>query len=81
MKAIVQIKLKSGVLDPQGKAVADALERLGFNEVNDVRIGKTIEIELDDSLDKSLAEDQLKDMCESLLANVVIEQYEISISP
>ena len=81
MKAIVQIKLKSGVLDPQGKTVADALERLGFNEVNDVRIGKTIEIELDDSLDKSLAEDQLKDMCESLLANVVIEQYEISFSP
>lgn len=81
MKAIVQVKLKTGVLDPQGKAVADALERLGFNEVKDVRIGKTIEIELDDSLDKSLAEDQLKDMCESLLANVVIEQYEISISP
>lgn len=81
MKAIVQVKLKSGVLDPQGKAVADALERLGFNDVKDVRIGKTIEIELDDSIDKSLAENQLKDMCESLLANVVIEQYEINISP
>lgn len=81
MKAIVQVKLKTGVLDPQGKAVADALERLGFDEVKDVRIGKTIEIELDDSLDKSQAEDQLKDMCESLLANVVIEQYEISVSP
>ena len=81
MKAIVQVKLKFGVLDPQGKAVADALERLGFDEVKDVRVGKTIEIELNDSLSKAEAENQLESMCEKLLANVVIEQYEFSLSP
>lgn len=79
MKAIVQVKLKSGVLDPEGKAVADALERLGFTDVKDVRIGKTIEIELHDSLEKEDAHKQLESMCETLLANVVIEQYQISI--
>lgn len=81
MKATVQVKLKSGVLDPQGKAVADALVRLGFNEVKDVRVGKTIEIELNDSLSTAEAENQLESMCEKLLANVVIEQYEFSLSP
>ena len=81
MKATVQVKLKSGVLDPQGKAVADALERLGFSEVQEVRVGKTIEIELNDSLSKAEAENQLESMCEKLLANVVIEQYEFSLSP
>lgn len=81
MKATVQVKLKSGVLDPQGKAVADALERLGFNDVKDVRVGKTIEIELDDSLSHAEAERQLNRMCETLLANVVIEQYQVSLSP
>lgn len=81
MKATVQVKLKSGVLDPQGKAVADALERLGFNEVKDVRVGKTIEIELNDSLSTAEAENQLESMCEKLLANAVIEQYEFSLSP
>lgn len=81
MKATVQVKLKSGVLDPQGKAVADALERLGFHEVKEVRVGKTIEIELNDSLSKAEAENQLESMCEKLLANVVIEQYEFSLTP
>lgn len=79
MKAIVHVKLKSGVLDPEGKAVADALERLGFSDVKDVRIGKTIEIELHDSIKKEEAHKQLENMCETLLANVVIEQYQISI--
>ncbi len=81
MKATVQVKLKSGVLDPQGKAVADALERLGFSNVKDVRMGKTIEIEMDDSLSKAEAEQQLNSMCEKLLANTVIEQYQVRISP
>jgi phosphoribosylformylglycinamidine synthase PurS subunit len=80
MKAKVHVSLKSGVLDPQGKAVGDALGRLGFNEVAGVRVGKTIEIELADGLSKADAEKRVKDMCEKLLANTVVERYAIEIS-
>lgn len=79
MKARVHVSLKSGVLDPQGKAVGDALERLGFDEVNSVRCGKTIELELKDGLPPADAEKRIKEMCEKLLANTVVERYSIEI--
>lgn len=80
MKAIVTVGLKPGVLDVQGKAVAGALKELGFGAVHDARVGKRIEIELDASLDPATAEAQVKDMCEKLLANTVIESYRVEIA-
>lgn len=74
MKARITITLKNGVLDPQGKAIGHALGSLGFNGVGDVRQGKYIEIELDED-DKAKAERQVEQMCEQLLANMVIENY------
>tara|TARA_Y100001947_G_scaffold152045_1_gene153111 strand:- start:248 stop:490 length:243 start_codon:yes stop_codon:yes gene_type:complete len=79
MKATVTITLKSGVLDPQGKAIEHALGALGFQGVNDVRQGKVIEIDLD-AADAAKAEALVKDMCGKLLANPVIEDYSIEIS-
>lgn len=79
MKATVTITLKSGVLDPQGKAIEHALGALGFQGVNDVRQGKIIEIDLD-AMDAAQAEAQVKDMCGKLLANPVIEDYSIDIT-
>jgi len=78
MTAIVNVFLKEGVLDPQGKAAHHALDSLGFEGVKDVRIGKQIVIELD-SDDRSKAEAEVKEMCETLLANTVIEDYTIEI--
>ena len=73
MKIRVLISLKSGVLDPQGRAVHHALEGLGFKGVDDVRIGRTVELDVaDDTSDQALS-----DMCEKLLANTVIENYQI----
>ena len=80
MKAIVTVGLKPGVLDVQGKAVAGALRDLGFGKVADARVGKRIELQLDDSLDPATAEAQVKDMCEKLLANTVIESYSVEIA-
>lgn len=80
MKARVHVSLKPGVLDPQGKAVADTLGRLGYSEVSAARIGKTIELELDDALTPDAAEARVKEMCEQLLANTVIERYEVEIA-
>jgi phosphoribosylformylglycinamidine synthase PurS subunit len=77
MKAKVYVTLKSGVLDPQGQAVARALGRLGFAEVRDARIGKYIEMQLAD--DVKDPEAHLKQMCEKLLANTVIEEYRYEI--
>ncbi len=79
MKAIVHVSLKPGVLDPQGKAVADTLGRMGYGEVEGARIGKVIEIDLDDGLSPADAETRVKEMCEKLLANTVIERYEIEL--
>ena len=76
MKARVLVTLKRSVLDPQGQAVGRALSSLGFNEVQGVRLGKVIELELPDS-DKPVAEERVKAMCEKLLANTVIEEYRI----
>jgi phosphoribosylformylglycinamidine synthase subunit PurS len=79
MKARVFVTLKNGVLDPQGKAIGHALHGLGFGEVGEVRQGKMIDIELKES-DAAKARASLKAMCEKLLANTVIEKYEIEIS-
>jgi phosphoribosylformylglycinamidine synthase PurS subunit len=77
MKAKVYVTLKQGVLDPQGQAVARALGRLGFSEVKDARIGKYIEVQLADDVND--IEGHLKQMCEKLLANTVIEEYRYEI--
>jgi phosphoribosylformylglycinamidine synthase len=78
MKARVFVTLKNGVLDPQGKAIGHALNGLGFSSVGDVRQGKVIDLELHES-DAAKAKAALKDMCEKLLANTVIEKYEIEL--
>ena len=80
MIAKVYIILKNGVLDPQGKAIGHALNGLGFGAVGEVRQGKVIDIELAGS-DEASARASLKDMCEKLLANTVIEKYEIELKP
>ena len=78
MKARVFITLKNGVLDPQGKAIGHALNGLGFSSVGDVRQGKVIDLELNGSTPEQ-AKSELKAMCEKLLANTVIEKYEIEL--
>ncbi len=78
MKARVFVTLKNGVLDPQGKAIGHALNGLGFETVGDVRQGKVIDIELSEK-SEAAARESLKQMCEKLLANTVIEKYEIEI--
>ncbi|MCD6190206.1 MAG: phosphoribosylformylglycinamidine synthase subunit PurS [Sulfurimonas sp.] len=78
MKAIVNISLKAGVLDSQGKAVHHALDSLHFSGVDDVRVGKQIILKLDTN-DKTVAMADVTKMCEELLANTVIEDYEIEL--
>ena len=78
MKVQVIVRLKDGVLDPQGEAVAKALNNLGFDTVEAVRQGKMIELILNET-DLTLAKCKVTDMCEKLLANTVIESYEIEI--
>ena len=78
MKVVVNVKLKEGVLDPQGKAVSHALSSLGFQGINEVRIGKQIVLDIDGDDEKKILDDAKK-MSEELLANTVIEDYEIEI--
>jgi phosphoribosylformylglycinamidine synthase len=78
VKAKVHITLKSGVLDPQGKAVQHALGSLGFAGVNDVRQGKFIELDLAES-DPAKAKAAVEQMCKGLLANTVIENYKVDL--
>jgi len=78
MKARVTVMLKNGVLDPQGEAIKHALNSLEYNNVESVRQGKVIEIGLDE-ISKEKAIKSIKEMCEKLLANTVIESYEIEI--
>jgi phosphoribosylformylglycinamidine synthase PurS subunit len=80
MKARVFVTLKNGVLDPQGKAIGHALNNLGFGSVGEVRQGKVIDIELAEK-NEAKARAELKDMCEKLLANTIIEKYEIELRP
>jgi phosphoribosylformylglycinamidine synthase len=79
MKARVHVTLKSGVLDPQGEAVRHALGSLGFQGVGEVRVGKVIEIDIPDG-DAGSARQLVGEMCEKLLANTVIENYEVEIA-
>ena len=78
LKARVYITLKREVLDPQGKAVLQSLHSLGFAGVKDVRVGKLIELELEG--ERAEVQARLKDMCEKLLANTVIENYRFEIA-
>ena len=80
MKAIVHVAQKSGVLDPQGKAVAETLTRMGYKEVEAARIGKVIELDIDDGMSAEAAEARVKEMCEKLLANTVIESYRVEFA-
>jgi phosphoribosylformylglycinamidine synthase len=80
VKAIVTVTLKSGVLDPQGKAIEGALASLGFEGVDSVRQGKIFEIEVDAS-DPARATAALSAMAEKLLANTVIENYRVELVP
>jgi phosphoribosylformylglycinamidine synthase len=79
VRARVHVFLKAGVLDVQGKAVENALHGLGWTGVSDVRVGKTIEFDLG-GVDAGAAEAEVRRMCETLLANTVIEGYRIEIS-
>ena len=76
MKIKVIVTLKDGVLDPQGKAIQQTLNGMGFSSVNKVRQGKYFDVEVDDS-DETKAKEKVEDMCKKLLANLVIEDYKI----
>jgi phosphoribosylformylglycinamidine synthase PurS subunit len=79
MKAKIHVTLKNGVLDPQGKAIESALDHMGFRDVAAARVGKYIELDLKDtSADKAKA--AVKEMCEKLLANTVIEKYSVELA-
>ncbi|MDM8010281.1 MAG: phosphoribosylformylglycinamidine synthase subunit PurS [Parasphingorhabdus sp.] len=75
MKVRIFVTLKDGVLDPQGKAIHHALESLDFKGVNDVRAGKLIELDVDPSVTR----EEIDKMCDKLLANTVIENYQIEL--
>ena len=79
MKARVHVYLKPGVLDPQGQAIANSLNHLGFEEVGAARQGKFIEIDLN-TADAEEAQKRVAEMCDKLLANPVIENYDIELS-
>lgn len=79
-KVNVKVGLKPSVLDPQGKTVLAALHSLGFNEAKDLRIGKHFEITLEGS-DRSAVENRVKQFCEKLLVNPVIEHYSFEVKP
>lgn len=78
MLARVYVTPKEGVLDPQGRAVAGSLHALGFDEVGDVRIGRYVEIRLAHT-DRTEAENRIREMCQRLLANEVIEDFRFEI--
>ena len=78
MKARITIMLKDGILDPQGEAIKQALTSLEYDKVNSVRQGKVIDLELSESSEEA-AIDSIQEMCEKLLANTVIENYEIKL--
>lgn len=78
MKVTVNISLKDGVLDPQGRAVERSLDAIGFHEVSNIRIGKQITLDVD-AEDSARAHQRAARMCEQILANTVIEDYEITV--
>ena len=79
MRAIVYIRLKTEVLDPQGQAIESALKNLGENNINNIRQGKLIEMDIE-AKNKQEAEEKIEKITKSLLANTVIEEYSIEIS-
>lgn len=79
MKAKVYVTLKSGVLDPQGKAIHHACESLGYAGINDVRQGKFFEISIDDSVDLQKAHQDIEKLAKDVLANPVIEDYRVEV--
>ena len=78
MKARIKIMLKNGVLDPQGEAIKHALNNIGFESVAGVRQGKVIELDIEGS-DKRQVRSQIENMCNKILANTVIENFEIEL--
>lgn len=78
MRVKIFVRLKEGVLDPQGKAVERSLHSLGYKEVRDVRMGKYLEVDLDVP-SRQAAEHRIREMCDKLLANPVIEDYRFEI--
>jgi phosphoribosylformylglycinamidine synthase len=80
MKAIVRVTLRKSILDPQGKATHHALGSLGFDSIRSVRIGKYIELEID-SDDQARVKELAERACEKLLANPVMEDYEVTVVP
>jgi len=74
VKAKIHVTLKQGILDPQGKAIEHALDSLGFKNAGNVRVGKYMEFDLNES-DKGKAEAEVQQMCEKLLANTIVEEY------
>jgi phosphoribosylformylglycinamidine synthase len=79
MKAKVYVNLKSGVLDPQGKAIQHSVELLGFSGISDIRQGKYFEISLDDEVGDSQAREQVEKMAREVLSNPIIEDYRVEI--
>jgi phosphoribosylformylglycinamidine synthase len=79
MKAIVKVRLKKGILDPQGRTVHQALEHLGYDNVKEVFVGKLIEIHFQDGISENEAKEKAKEMAERLLANPVMESFEIEL--
>ncbi len=79
MKAKIHVTLKSGILDPQGKAIEHALETLGFKNASNVRMGKYLELDLRETT-QDRAEAEVKAMCEKLLANTIIEEYRFELN-
>ena len=75
-RVVVDVMLKPEILDPQGRAIQHSLEGLGFNGVHDVRAGKLIELDVDESV----SDEALDDMCRKLLANMVIENYAVEVA-
>jgi phosphoribosylformylglycinamidine synthase PurS subunit len=80
MLAKIHVTFKNGVLDPQGKAVHHALNDLGFNEVRGVTLGKYLEVRLD-GISETEAQGRVREMCDKLLANTVIESYRYTLEP
>ena len=79
MRVKIFVSLKNGVLDPQGKAIERSLHSLGYNEAHDVRVGKYLELEVN-AASRADAEIRIREMCDKLLANTVIEDYRFEIS-
>lgn len=78
MRVKIFVSLKNGVLDPQGKAIERSLHSLGYGEVQDVRVGKYLELEVE-AVSHAAAELRIREMCDKLLANTVIEDYRFEI--